>query len=148
MAGSLRWTLLRAAAQGAASESQPAVAPVPVPGVKKFGIQVVMPEGADLQPVYGAFLIDSFSFMVDQSNGWREDHYVARMLSYIWDVTGKVFMAVCKGGAAFTPDRCCVTYAQLLVRACGEESSVHYGSIRIYRKTIGIHQKSHWETKE
>ena len=58
-----------AATAGAASGSQPAVAPVPVPGVKKFGIQVVMPEGVHLQSVCGAFLIDSFSYMVDQSKG-------------------------------------------------------------------------------
>ena len=43
-----------ATSAGAASESQPSVVPVPVPGVKKFGIEVIMPEGADLQPVYGA----------------------------------------------------------------------------------------------
>ena len=52
--------------------------------------------------------------MVDRSVGWREEYYVARLLRQIWEATGKVFMAVCKGGAAFTPDRCCVTYAQLL----------------------------------
>ena len=103
-----------AATPGAASDLQPAAAAVPVPGVKKFGIKVVMPEGADLQPVCGAFLIDSFSYMVDQSKGWREEYYVARVLRCIWDATGKVFMAVCKGGAAFTPERCRVTYAQLL----------------------------------
>ena len=73
-----------------------------------------MPEGMQRQPVYGAFLIDSFSYMVDQSVGWREDCYVARLLRRIWDVTGKVFMAVCKGGAAFSSHRCWVTYAQLL----------------------------------
>ena len=87
---------------------------MPRPGKKKFGIQVVMPEGMQRQPVYGAFLIDSFSYMVDRSVGRRDDYYVARMLKELWQVTGYVFMAVYMGGAAFTQGRGTVTYAQLL----------------------------------
>ena len=87
---------------------------MPRPGRKKFGIQVVMPEGMQCQPVYGAFLIDSFSYMVDRSVGRRKDYYVARMLKGLWQATGYVFMAVYRGGAAFTQGRGHVTYAQLL----------------------------------
>ena len=52
--------------------------------------------------------------MVDRSMGRRYDYYVQRMLREIWQATGYVFMAVYCGGAAFTPGRGSVTYAQLL----------------------------------
>ena len=63
---------------------------MPRPGGKKFGIKVVMPEGMQCQPVYGAFLIDSFSHMVDRSVGGRKDEYVARMLKGLLQATGYV----------------------------------------------------------
>ena len=59
-------------------------------------------------------MIDSFSYMVDRSVGRRKDDYVARMLKGLLQATGYVFMAVYRGGAAFTQGRGDVTYAQLL----------------------------------
>ena len=59
---------------------------VPEVGRKKFGIQVVMPEGSERQPVCGVILIDSFSYLVDRSTGWVEDYYVPRLLKHIWEV--------------------------------------------------------------
>ena len=92
----------------------------PPPGRRRYGVQVVYPDGYeqdavalfDNQPVHGAFLIDSFSEMVDEAG--KQDQYVGRMLKEVWRVTGWVFMAVYKGGAALAAVRGSVTFAQLL----------------------------------
>ena len=48
--------------------------------------------------VTGAFLVDSFfQFHVDAKT-W--DYYMGRMLLYLWEKTGRVYMAVCAGGSA------------------------------------------------
>ena len=114
-------TPTRAAAATPTASAAPGPAGTRVwPGKKKHGITVVLPEGYDRdpaafehQPVYGAFLVDSFSYMVEHGS-WRTEYYLARLLKELWLETGYVFMAVYCGGAALVRDYASVTYAQLL----------------------------------
>ena len=84
------------------------VASVNVQQVKKTGSRAciyypehycVRPELYRHQKVIGCFLIDSLSQMVTE-DGKCFDHYMERALTYLWETTGKVYMAVCAGGSA------------------------------------------------
>ena len=54
--------------------------------------------------VTGAFLVDSFAYM-RTTDGFC-DEYMPRMLEHLYATTGKVFMALCKGGSALASPTC------------------------------------------
>ena len=55
---------------------------------------------------------------IDGSNHTEYIDYMPRMLDYLWKKTGKVFIAICSGGAALVhPHGRGATYAQLLAAA-------------------------------
>ena len=71
------------------------------------------------EPVQAAILIDSFHWMTRTNAEGKLDYvyYVPEMLDYLWQKTGKVFMAVCSGGAALCkPHGRGATYEQLLAK--------------------------------
>ena len=54
--------------------------------------------------VTGAFLVDSFAYM--RTTDGSCDEYMPRMLEHLYATTGKVFMALCKGGSALASPTC------------------------------------------
>eukprot|EP00973_Karenia_brevis_P074987 10420315-Karenia_brevis.AAC.1 len=74
--------------------------------------------------VHGAFLVDSFYYMKKRTSGGNKyTMYMTELLDVIQRQTGKVFMAVCSGGAALAkPHGSGARYQDLLARVpCGVE---------------------------
>ena len=82
--------------------------------VRAPDVVVYRPTGSAGQRVFGVFLVDSFYYF-KKSKGAKKE-YMEEMLSELWQQTGKVFMAVCSGGAslAVPVEPAAATYSELL----------------------------------
>ena len=116
-----------AGVSGAASSTDPASASAgtmpsftsaPTAGAPAWlpKITIFYPTGWNREEVHGAFLVDSFHWMQDPSG--RKVDYMPEMLERLRQATGKVFMAICSGGAALVgTSGNGATYEQLLAAA-------------------------------
>jgi len=81
------------------------------------------------EPAQGAILIDSFHYFKEKNSARgraKYEYYLPRLLQQIWQTTGKVFTAICSGGAALANVHGQgARFEQLLAQApCGLEALI------------------------